>query len=551
MNFNSLLPGQSKGKLREGLLLFYIAGGYFLSDWFGHQYIATDLRLGPIWPALGVAVAILLLRDNAKWPVTLAVLFLVNLGGNFLESRTVVVCLVLAAANILEAFVVALFLKWFLGPRIRFDRLKDILFFVLACAILFPLTAAATKAEFGLGMGAPFILSLKLWWGSSALGIILFTPLLLAWLGQADALEKAEFNSFRNFEGALAVLTVAVAALVVFNPLESVNPSLFHNYLMFPLIFWVGARYNLRTVTLTSVIVGFIALWGPFHDMGHFGVIAPSLSDKILYLQIFLFIQSCSQLLVYSLNIVARKIRRQEMNFRWFFETTPDTIKRFDRECRILFVSASVRLWTNEEPEAMIGKKPNQLDLPWGLGDFQEYMIEEVFKTGEIQEGEYTNPNPADRRIFNFRFIPEKDDQGVVRTVLEVSRDITSQRKLEQEFNSLLKNMKDGIAAHEMIFDAQGQPVDYRFLAVNPAFERITGLEAEQIIGRTAKEVVPKLEESWIQKYGEVVKTGKSITFEQTVAELGEVYEVVVYKQSADQFACSYREITARKKNGN
>ena len=30
-----------------------------------------------------------------------------------------------------------------------------------------------------------------------------------------------------------------------------------------------------------------------------------------------------------------------------------------------------------------------------------------------------------------------------------------------------------------MIFDAQGNPCDFRFLDVNPAFERITGLKPQ------------------------------------------------------------------------
>ena len=52
----------------------------------------------------------------------------------------------------------------------------------------------------------------------------------------------------------------------------------------------------------------------------------------------------------------------------------------------------------------------------------------------------------------------------------------------------------------EMLFDAQGQARDYRFLEVNPAFERHTGLVNG--VGKTALEMVPDLNDFWFRTYG-------------------------------------------------
>ena len=62
--------------------------------------------------------------------------------------------------------------------------------------------------------------------------------------------------------------------------------------------------------------------------------------------------------------------------------------------------------------------------------------------------------------------------------------------------------MIDGFALHEIICDESGTPIDYRFLALNSAFERLTGLKADEIIGKRAYETLPGLEPFWIEKYG-------------------------------------------------
>lgn len=79
--------------------------------------------------------------------------------------------------------------------------------------------------------------------------------------------------------------------------------------------------------------------------------------------------------------------------------------------------------------------------------------------------------------------------------------------------------------------------MDYRFLAVNPAFERITGLSAARIVGQTVRTILPKLEPVWISKFGQVVVTGESVRFEDYAAELGKWFKVYAFRTAPDQFA--------------
>jgi PAS domain S-box-containing protein len=88
--------------------------------------------------------------------------------------------------------------------------------------------------------------------------------------------------------------------------------------------------------------------------------------------------------------------------------------------------------------------------------------------------------------------------------------------------------------------------VDYRFLRVNPAFERLTGKTAGDIVGRTVLDVFPGTEPYWIETYGKVALTGEPINFEHYSAEQGKYFNVSAFRPAPGQFACIFSDITER-----
>ncbi|MCY2993407.1 MAG: PAS domain S-box protein [Planctomycetota bacterium] len=130
---------------------------------------------------------------------------------------------------------------------------------------------------------------------------------------------------------------------------------------------------------------------------------------------------------------------------------------------------------------------------------------------------------------------------------LLASRDSTSQCQVEQDNRTLFREMLEGFALHEIICDGQGNPIDYRFLAVNPAFERMTGLQAADIVGRTVLDVLPGTERYWIETYGKVALTGEPALFEHYADELQRHFEVRAFRPSPHQFVCTFIDITDRK----
>lgn len=121
--------------------------------------------------------------------------------------------------------------------------------------------------------------------------------------------------------------------------------------------------------------------------------------------------------------------------------------------------------------------------------------------------------------------------------------------KKSTEYQQLFNEMVNGFAVHEMIYDKDGKPFDYRYLSVNPAFEKLTGLQAERVIGRTVREILPNIENYWIEMYGHVAKTGIPVSSQNYADELGKYFETVAYSPAKDIFAVVFNDITQRETN--
>jgi len=123
-------------------------------------------------------------------------------------------------------------------------------------------------------------------------------------------------------------------------------------------------------------------------------------------------------------------------------------------------------------------------------------------------------------------------------------------RQSEERYRTLFEAMTEGFALHEIICDERGQPCDYRFLEINSAFERLTGLKRATLLGRRVREALPGTEAHWIENYGKVALTGEPVHFENFSAALDRWYEVFAYRPAAGRFAVLFTDITARKRTG-
>jgi len=241
-------------------------------------------------------------------------------------------------------------------------------------------------------------------------------------------------------------------------------------------------------------------------------------------------------------------IRASEEKYRSLVENSTDIIARFDRDMRIIYTNKAVESFAEGKQEDLTGKSLREIGVEENRRVFIEENLMSVFNSGQVLDGETIFEKDRKTYTRNWRIIPEFNESGVVKSVIGVIRDVTEQRQAEFRYAQLFKSMLDGFAVHEIVRNEKGEPVDYRFLSVNPAFEKLTGLRADIITGKTALEVIPGLERVWLEKYFSVVETGEPLYFEQHAANLDRYYEGTAYRNAPEQFTVVFVDTTERRR---
>lgn len=125
-------------------------------------------------------------------------------------------------------------------------------------------------------------------------------------------------------------------------------------------------------------------------------------------------------------------------------------------------------------------------------------------------------------------------------------------KRSEEKLRSLFNSMSEGFAYLRVVLDDKGRPSDCILLEVNPAFEKLTGLKAKNIIGKRATEILPDVEKDptdWIGKFGEVALSGRPVHFESYAEVLKRWYAVSAFSPYKGYFAITFSDVTIRRES--
>jgi PAS domain S-box-containing protein len=185
-----------------------------------------------------------------------------------------------------------------------------------------------------------------------------------------------------------------------------------------------------------------------------------------------------------------------------------------------------------------------------------------VYQTGQPYVGkefaaaiDWDNNGNIYTRYWDVVYEPLRREDGEVEGVISVSNDVTAQvvarKKIaesEEKYRTLFETMEQGFCIIEMIFDAQNNPLDYRFIEANPAFKNHTGLK--DAMGKTALELIPDLEKHWIDLYGKVALTGEAVHTTQGSDVMGRWFDVYTFRlggAGSSRVAILFTDISERK----
>lgn len=146
-----------------------------------------------------------------------------------------------------------------------------------------------------------------------------------------------------------------------------------------------------------------------------------------------------------------------------------------------------------------------------------------------------------------FKSATETSPEMMIGIILDIEDKINPSHQLihnEKHFSQLFENMEQGFALHEMIYDEYGKGIDYRFILMNKAFEKLTGMKRNELIGYTVKEKLPDTENSWIENYSKVAESGEALHFENYSSAFNKYYDVVAYSPRKGFFATIFTDVT-------
>jgi PAS domain S-box-containing protein len=270
---------------------------------------------------------------------------------------------------------------------------------------------------------------------------------------------------------------------------------------------------------------------------------------------------------------VEEALRRSEADARARAAAVEDTLLETEKRFRVLADSAPVIMWmTNAEGDVVFVNRT--------FREFFGATLEEVaggrwHPLVHRDDGGYVEsfaravrerkPFRAEGRVRRFdgawRWVESHGDplfsrNGEFLGHVGLSPDITDRkhaeaalRESEARYRMLFDSIDEGFCVVEVLFDDADKPTDYRFVEVNQAFERQTGLV--NAAGRRMRELAPSHEEHWFEIYGRVARTGEPIRFENRAEALGRWYDVYAFRVGEPErrkVAILFNDITDRKR---
>jgi PAS domain S-box-containing protein len=119
----------------------------------------------------------------------------------------------------------------------------------------------------------------------------------------------------------------------------------------------------------------------------------------------------------------------------------------------------------------------------------------------------------------------------------------------EARYRSLFANLLNGFAYCRMEYDEASRPIDFVYLDVNTAFERLTGLTG--VVGKRVTDVIPGIRQvspELFDAYGRVASTGIPETFEFNFKSRDQWLTVSAYSPATGYFVAVFDDITERKR---
>jgi PAS domain S-box-containing protein len=257
-------------------------------------------------------------------------------------------------------------------------------------------------------------------------------------------------------------------------------------------------------------------------------------------------------------EIIERERTQEELfasehQMRLITDNTPAAIAYVGADdLRYRFVNQRFETLCNRPRDQIVGRHIREI-----IGE-ENYRFAlpsiEMVKSGRAVSYENVFPLVQGERWIQVNYVPDFDRHGAVRAIVVMSHDITDLksteerlRQSEEHFRSLFEHMIEGVAIHELVYNEQGKPEDYRILGVNPMYEVYTGLTREAVVGQKASELYGTGQPPFFDIYCQVALTRQPTEMEVFFEPMQKHFHISVFSPYPDQFVTVFEDISKRK----
>lgn len=255
-----------------------------------------------------------------------------------------------------------------------------------------------------------------------------------------------------------------------------------------------------------------------------------------------------------------KSLNQQLESGKAFAESIIATVREpmlvLDEDLRVVSASRAFYRAFEARPEATLHETLYELgEGQWDIPELRRLLDDVLPERTTVDSFEVRHDFGAGERIVLLNARRLRQQPGLEPLILLSFEDVTERTRAlgalaasESKYRALFDSIDVGFCIIEMLFDDTGRPVDYRFLEINPAFYRNTGLA--DAAGRTVKELVPDHEQYWFDIYGSVATSGEPARFEQRGEGMHRWFDVYAFRVGAPEqrrVAVLFNDVTTRK----
>lgn len=465
-------------------LLF--AAAYFLCAQIGN-FLTPPGRTDVIfWLPAGLYVAVLLLNEPRHWGWFIAAALPANLLFDLLKGTSWYLILAFYAANTLQAALGAWLVHTFVAKPTRLRTVKEFFGFLALAGIFATAWGAIVGAGVlhAAGLSEDFLQSAKTWWGSCAMAVLLFSPLVLVWCDQdahsADLPPAKPIRPRRIVEAICLYGGLTLGTWMIFLMSEGVTTP--YKFRTLPFLVWAGLRFGRRGAAAANLIYATLVVYSAGYSQVQPAASFVAAGEVTFTVQTFLVVAALVGL-VPAITLTERdatmvKLSESEAHYRNLTEGAFEGVCISDQG-RVIDVSNQLLNMIGYSRDEVIGRQMTEFNTPESRAAVAAAVQAEKEATyGVVLQRKDGSTFPCEVRAKMVRLGGRNLRMTALRDITERVKAEEALRSSEARLRAVSDNLPNGLV-YQVVREPDGT---MRFLHVSAGVERTHGITAEAVL---------------------------------------------------------------------